>query len=170
MKFVGISNAFHETAKMLLPKFNTAFREINNSDKKNTDIDIMLISPIMANGAFSLELSLKAIHIFEYNSEFAHTHNLWCLYSQLPKLTQENIQIKGSFEKHDLENTIKINSNVFEEMRYMEISKKKKRNAIRTDQPAGDIQANPVGLLQIADAALFHAKYLVSKLNLSMEI
>lgn len=159
MKYVGLSNAYLAAALPLLPKFKAAMEETKEG---GLPMDAMLFSPLLVNSAFSMELSLKAIYVFENNAEHPFGHDLWELWEDLKSTTQQAILTMGAFDQADFEMNLKKNRDAFEEIRYLEVARKKKREEEKTGQPGGGIEANPVALLQVAQAALNYAKQQVA--------
>lgn len=80
-----------------------------------------LTLPFVENGAFAAELALKFL-IFKEKGSFDCTHNLQCLFEQLPDC-HKNVLIEMICEQaHQNKETLKLNlaniSNLFEDFRY----------------------------------------------------
>lgn len=93
---------------------------INDYMKRHEGIPSLTL-PFVVNGAFAAELALKFL-IFKEKGSFVCTHNLLCLFEQLPDCHKSALIEMICEQAHQNKETLKLNlaniSDLFEDFRY----------------------------------------------------
>ena len=70
--------------------FYNAYIALDQLSRDNSDILLLLFAPLIVNGAFSVELTLKAI-LAKNQIEYGKEHNLLILFQMLPKAFRQEL-------------------------------------------------------------------------------
>ncbi len=103
--------------------FYNAYIALEQLSRENSDALLLLLAPLIVNGAFSIELTLKAI-LAKNQISYKNEHNLLILFQFLPKSFQEELWthlIEKTPEYRDSEkcfNELVLLSNAFVDWRY----------------------------------------------------
>lgn len=103
--------------------FYNAYIELDQLSRNDSDALLLLFAPSVVNGAFSVELALKAI-LAKNQIEYGKEHNLLILFRMLPELFQQELWaylIEKAPEYADFErglNELILLSNAFVDWRY----------------------------------------------------
>ena len=103
--------------------FYNAYIALEQLSREDSDALLLLLAPLIVNGAFSIELTLKAI-LAKNQISYKNEHNLLILFQLLPKSFQEELWthlIEKTPEYRDSEkcfNELVLLSNAFVDWRY----------------------------------------------------
>lgn len=103
--------------------FYNAYIALDQLSRDNSDTLLLLLAPLIVNGAFSIELTLKAI-LAKNQINYKNEHNLLILFQLLPKSFKEELWmhlIEKAPEYKDSEkcfNELVLISNAFVDWRY----------------------------------------------------
>ena len=70
--------------------FYNAYIALGQLSSTDSDWQLLLLFPLVVNGAFSIELTLKVI-LAKNNIEYGKEHNLMVLYKMLPDAFQKEL-------------------------------------------------------------------------------